>query len=419
LILYRAAWILPIVTPPVRGGWVLTSGGRVIGSAAFADQDSAGFGGPRAQDAGAEGGTAVAGQGSIETIDLGDVAVLPGLVNAHTHLELSWMRGRIPPSDSMPAWASRLLALRRDQEIEPSTPIVEAIREVRAAGTALVGDVTNTLAPYDLLADSELGAAIFKELLGFNVASPEQIVAAARSELARLMPLELLRPSIVPHAPYSVSPALFRAIARAAGDRPLSVHVGESLDEMEFLRDGTGAWRELLGRLGAWNEGWESPGCGPVEYLDRLGLLNARLLAVHGTQLDDGELARLAAAGATLVTCLRSNRWTGAGTPPIDRFYRSGVRLAIGTDSLASVEDLNLFQELAEVRRLVPQVPARRLLESATISGAAALGFAEEFGTIEPGKRADLIAVRVPRATEDVEEYLLSGIEPDAIRWLS
>ena len=389
-----------------------------MSSAAFAGQSFAGFGAPRASDVGAEGGTAVAAPGSIETIDLGDVAILPGLVNAHTHLELSWMRGRIPPSDSMPAWASRLMGLRRDQAIEPSTPIADAIREVRAAGTALVGDVSNTLAPYDLLADSELGAAIFKELMGFNAASPEQIVAAARSELDGLMPVELLRPSIVPHAPYSVSPALFRAIARAAGDRPLSVHVGESLDEMEFLRDGTGAWRELLGRLGAWNEGWESPGCGPVEYLDRLGLLNARLLAVHGTQLDDGELARLAAAGATLVTCLRSNRWTGAGTPPIDRFYSSGVRLAIGTDSLASVDDLNLFQELAEVRRLVPHVPPGRLLESATIAGAAALGFAGEFGTIEPGKRADLIAVRVPRATEDVEEYLLSGIEPDAIKWL-
>ena len=353
-----------------------------------------------------------------ETVDLGDVAILPGLVNAHTHLELSWMRNRIPPGDSMPAWASRLMALRFDQGADPPGPIAEAIREVRAAGTALVGDVTNTLAPYDLLADSDLGGAIFKEILGFNPSSPEQMVAAAQSELDGLTPLAWLRASIVPHAPYSVSPALFRAIARAAADRPLSVHVGESLDEMQFLREGTGAWRELLGRLGVWNEGWHAPGCGPVEYLDRLGLLNARLLAVHGTQLDDGELARLTAAGATLVTCPRSNQWTGAGTPSIGRFYESGVRLAIGTDSLASVDDLNLFRELAEVRRLAPHVPARRLLESATIAGAAALGFAEDFGSIEPGKRADLIAVRAPHAVEDVEEYLVSGLQPDVIRWL-
>jgi cytosine/adenosine deaminase-related metal-dependent hydrolase len=166
-------------------------------------------------------------------------------------------------------------------------------------------------------------------------------------------------------------------------------------------------------------EDWQPPQCGPVEYLDRLGLVTNRLLAVHGVELDDGELARLAAAGATVVTCPRSNRWTGAGTPPIDRFYASGARVAIGTDSLASVEDLNLFAELAEVRRLARGVPAARLLESATTHGAAALGFDTEFGTIEPGKRADLIAVRVPAGLEDVEEYLLGGgIEPDAIAWL-
>lgn len=400
MIVYRAAWILPIAAPPVRGGWVLAGGGCIMGYGAAETPPN--FLSPE----------------PVETVDLGDVAILPGLVNAHTHLELSWMRSRIPPSDSMPAWASRLMTLRRDQEIEPSTPIVEAIREVRAAGTALVGDVTNTLAPYDLLADSELGGVVFKELLGFNAANPDQMVASTRVELEALTPLAWLRPSVAPHAPYSVSPALFRAIARAAGDRPMSVHIGESVDEMQFLRDGTGAWRELLGRLGTWNDEWQPPLCGPVEYLDRLGLVNERLIAVHGTQLDDGELARLAAAGATLVTCPRSNRWTGAGTPPVGRFYESGVRLAIGTDSLASVEDLNVFGELAEVRRIAPQVPARRLLESATIAGAAALGFAEDFGSIEPGKRADLIAVRVPHTIEDVEEYLLSGIEPDAITWL-
>ena len=153
--------------------------------------------------------------------------------------------------------------------------------------------------------------------------------------------------------------------------------------------------------------------------MDRLGLLTPQLLAVHGTQLDEHEIARLAQAGATIVTCPRSNRWTGAGTPPIEQFYASGVRVAIGTDSLASVEDLNVFAELAAVRQLAPHVPAARILESATIHGATALGFASEFGTLAPGKRADLIAVRVPSGVEDVEEYLLSGIEPPDIKWLS
>jgi cytosine/adenosine deaminase-related metal-dependent hydrolase len=398
--IYRAGWILPIATPPQGDGWVLTDHGRVI---------DLGAGEPSAMPALAKG---------VEVIDLGDAVILPGLVNAHTHLELSWMRDLLPPGGSMPEWASRLIALRRTVDRDPAEPISDAAREARAAGTSLVGDVTNTLAVYDALADSDLGGAVFREVLGFSASNPAQLVADAQAELEMLMPLQWLRPSVVPHAPYSVSPALFRAIAAAAGARVISVHLGESEEEIRFLRDGTGAWRELLGQLGAWTDAWQPPGCGPVEYLDRLGLVSSRLLAVHGTQLKAPELARLAEAGAAIVTCPRSNRWTGAGTPPVDAFYASGVRIAIGTDSLASVEDLNVFGELAALRRLAPHVPASRLLESATIHGAAALGFEADFGTIAPGKRADLIAVRVPHGVEDVEEYLLTGIEPDAIRWL-
>ena len=136
-------------------------------------------------------------------------------------------------------------------------------------------------------------------------------------------------------------------------------------------------------------------------------------------QLTDRELTRLAWAGATLVTCPRSNRWVGAGDPDVARFYASGVRVAIGTDSLASAEDLNLFAEMAQIRRLGPSVPARVILESATRTGADALGFGPDHGTIEPGKRAALIAVRVPDTVGDVEEYLLGGIAPADIRWLA
>src|SRR3954447_96766 len=349
MITYRAAWILPIDGPPIAGGAVTVDRDRIVAVGPAAD-------------------------GPVE--DLGAVAILPGLVNAHTHLELSWMRGQVPPNASMPAWAASLMALRRTVSHEPPEPIGDAIGEARRSGTCLVGDVTNTFATYEPLLDSELSAALFRELLGFSAPDPEAVVAAAEAQIATLMPVAWLRPSIVPHAPYSVSPALMRAIAKANGQRPLSVHLGESAQEVQFLREGTGEWRTLLESLRVWNAGWSAPGCGPVAYLDDLGLVNDRLLAVHGVQFTDGELARLAAAGATVVTCPRSNRWTGAGTPPIDRFYASGVQVAIGTDSLASVEDLNLFAELAEVRRLAPGVSASRLLESATLIGARALGFA-------------------------------------------
>ncbi len=409
--IHRAAWVLPMVAPPIRDGWVAVEDGRIVGVGGPAP------GPPPSRE---RFRRATAGKPAPR------IAILPGLVNAHTHLELSWMRGRIPPGEAMPAWATRLIALR--QERGPSErgtlvprqghdPIVEAIKEARATGTSLVGDITNSLASWEPLAASNLSASVFLELLGFN-ADADQLLTNAQAQLATLPPSDSLCRSIVPHAPYSVSPGLFRAIARFSADRAVSIHLGESQEEVRFLQDGTGPWRELLEQVGAWNPDWVPPACGPVEYLDRLGLVNDRLVAVHAVQLTNGELRQLAAHGATVVTCPRSNRWTGAGDPPIERFYASGVNVAIGTDSLASVEDLNMFAEMAAVRTLAPSTPARDILRSATLAGARALGFGHAFGSIEPGKRADLLAVHVPAGVEDVEEYLVAGISPSAVEWI-
>jgi 5-methylthioadenosine/S-adenosylhomocysteine deaminase len=160
------------------------------------------------------------------------------------------------------------------------------------------------------------------------------------------------------------------------------------------------------------------PCCGPAEYLDRLGVLDDRMLVVHGVQFSSEDLDRVAAKRATLVTCPRGNIRTGAGEPPIEDFFRSGVHVAVGTDSLASVNDLNIFSELAELRRLAPSIPARQLLESATLNGARALGFDDDLGSIEPGKRDRLLAVNLTNDVADAEEYLISGIDESCIRWL-
>src|SRR5690606_12639328 len=125
---------------------------------------------------------------------------------------------------------------------------------------------------------------------------------------------------------------------------------------------------------------------------------------------------RLRDLGVTVVSCPRSNVYVGVGSPPLEAFYAAGLDVAFGTDSLASVDDLNMFAELHEARRIAPSIPARRLLESATRIGARALGFGDLFGTIEPGKRAALIAVTVPDDVRDVEEYLVSGIRAEQIR---
>ena len=402
MIVHRAAWVLPIAAPPIRNGWVAVDRGTIVG-----------VGGP---------GLSESPLGRVEGSSDAAAelrAILPGLVNAHVHLELSYMRGAIPEASSMPAWAARLIELRRAPSAEPQGSIAAAVEEARAFGTALVGDVTNTLASYEAIARSPLHAAIFFEQLGFRGEDGEARVEAAEARLETLPQHDRLRSSVVPHAPYSVAPGILRAIGALGRSRVVSVHLAESAEEVQFLAAGTGAWRAILERLGVWDSSWKCPGCGPVEYLDRCGLLTEGLLAVHGVQLTDVELAKLAAAGATVVTCPRSNAWTGAGAPPISRFYRSGVRVAVGTDSLASVDDLNVFTELAAMRQAAPDVSAGRLLQSATESGAEALGFGAELGTITPGKRAELIAVRLPADVKDVEEYLIGGVQAADIQWLN
>lgn len=400
---YRAGWLLPISQPPIRDAWLRTDRGRIVA-----------FGHSRPGDFTAS-----------DEIDLGHVAVLPGLVNAHTHLELSWMRGRIPEADDFPAWIRSVLALAREARPgvgETVRAITDAIDEAQAFGTAVVGDISNSLASSAALAERGMPAVVFHELIGFRSADASRIVGEAVERLEHVPASSTLRHTLAPHAPYSVSPALFGAIRTTLLKTPFarsSVHLGESNAEMAFLRDGTGPWRELLEALGTWDPSWVAPKCNPVDYVHQMGFLDERLLVVHGVQFGAPELERLVATGATLVTCPRGNLRTGAGEPPIAEFFASGARVAVGTDSLASVPDLNLFAEVAEMRRLSPGTAARLLLESATAAGAQALGFESDFGTVEAGKRDRLIGVELDGPVSNVEEYLVSGIHASQIRWLS
>jgi len=399
---YSAQWIVPIVGPPIHNGFITVNHEDRI--------ETIGGGSPAHATA------------------LGNVVILPVLVNAHTHLELSFLRGRVPPSDSFHDWVTSLMQSRRSMR-DPESPEIldgarQAIVEARRTGTGLIGDISNTLVTVDLLRAATMPAHVFYEQIGFNIPDVSVKIAEARAVVTALArdAGDAIRVSLAPHAPYSVSPALFKAI-RASLDETrgsvTSVHLGESPQEIQFLRDGTGPARTMLERLGVWTDEWTPPAASPVEYLARLGFIDASTAVVHGVQFDADDLARLKAIGATLVSCPRSNRHVGAGSPPLERFYESGVRVAFGTDSLASVADLNMFNELAEARRIAPSVSARRLLESATVNGARALGRDSEFGSFEIGKRFAITTVLLPaRPVSDVEEYLVDGVEPEMINRL-
>ena len=399
--IFRAAWVLPIAGPPLRDGWVAVENGIVVGIGTAGTRGTVG--------------------------DLGNVAVLPALVNAHTHIELSYLAGAVPPAVQFLDWIRAVISARRRYP-DPRDPAIlsaarAALAAARASGTGLIGDVSNTLVTVPLLREAGMPARVFYELLGFNIDDPSGRVRAARTAIDALRePVGDVRLSLAPHAPYSVSPALFAALRRdldAHPDDVSTVHLSESSDEVEFIAHGSGGWRELLTALDVWSPAWQPPGTSPAAYLADAGFLDPRVLAVHAAHCGGDDLARLRALGTTIVSCPRSNRHVGVGDPPLERFYAAGVDVAFGTDSLGSVADLNMFAELAAARRLAPRVAARRLLESATLRGACALGFGDALGSIEPGKRAALIAVRVPAHAADVEEYLVSGIQPGEITWLN
>jgi len=404
MIRLSAAWIVPIDRPPIRDGWVAVDEGRIVAVGSGDSHEATAFGALR---------------------HLGEVALMPGLVNAHVHLELSWLRDRVPPAADFTSWIQQLFAARGGAGERPGDPEVvgaarQAAREAREFGTAAVGDISNSLAAVGAIAETGMQGLVFHELLGFNETTGALIERTrdARAAAARVSPR--VRVSVAPHAPYSVSAELFAAIRTeviTSAEPYTSIHVGESPEELELLHSGGGPWSTLLRRLGAWRADWIPPGVDPVEYLDEMGIIDAKTLVVHAVQLTDASLARLRRRGATIVTCPRSNQWVGVGVPPIERFYLSGVPVAVGTDSLASVADLNVFAELKNLRWLASSVPARRLLESGTLIGARALGLEARLGTLSVGKDADILSIRIPDGVEDVEEYLVSGVEASVISW--
>jgi cytosine/adenosine deaminase-related metal-dependent hydrolase len=402
--LFTADWVLPISAPPVHGGWIAVEGGRIAARGTASESPLP--------------------PGPCE--HLGHVALMPGLANAHTHLELSYLRDEVPPGASFVEWIRAVMAARRRQPDPRAAIIMEGVEagigEAVASGTALVGDISNTLVTFEPLARSPLGGVVFYELIRFNIEDPSSLIDEACRRLDGLPAGGRVRSALAAHAPYSVAPSLFRAIRRAADRDPLapySVHLAESAEEVRFVERADGPWRAVLEELGTWSPSWSAPGVSPVHYLDDAGFLGPRTLAVHGVQMSMDDLGRLAARGTTLVACPRSNGHTGAGAPPLEDFYESGVQVAIGTDSLASAPDLNLFAELATMRALSPSIPASRLLDSATRVGARALGFETDYGTLDSGKKAPILAVQVPPGLDDVEEYLVSGIQPEQVRWIA
>ncbi|MEE9519118.1 MAG: amidohydrolase family protein [bacterium] len=384
--LFTADWVAPVASPPIPEGGVLVEGPRIVEVG-------------RAQ--------ALRRAGLDEVEDLAGHLLLPGLVNAHTHLELSFLKGRLSPSLPFDGWIEALVGeLREADEATLADAARSGLAELTASGTTAVGDISRTGISYPIIADSGLKGVVFVEVLGFHPDHEQGALEAAAGALDRLAgrPESALRVGITPHAPYSTSPALYREAAALAHTRglPLALHLAETPEEELFVREGRGPLRDLLARFGIWYEDFPIPGCSPVAYLESLGVL-AGALAVHCNTVSGDDIERLSAAGARVVLCPTSNAWFGRPSrQPLPLMLEAGLLCALGTDSLASNDRLDLLSEMTLCAAAHPELAPETVLHMATDWAAEALGLSERCGSLEAGKAADLVALRLPAG--DIKE---------------
>lgn len=383
--LFDAAWVLPVAAPPIRDGVVAVRDGRIVWVGA--------------------GGAADAPAG--ERHALGPGVLLPGLVNAHCHLELSALAGRLDASRGFTAWIEALVEARAQLPREVAREATDrAIRALEAGGTVALGDVSNALDHIDLLERSTLTSVVFFEQLGWDPAQAKAILDQADARLASVgsQPAANVVVRLAAHAPHSVSPELMAGLVARGG--PAALHLAESPDETRFLARGDGAWSEFLRRrVGALP--FTPPGSSPVAYADSLGVLRPGVVAAHCVHAGAADIATLRARGVHAVLCPRSNLALGVGLPPLEVLLEAGTSLALGTDSLASAPSLELLEDARVLHRAFPRVPAATLVEMATAGGARALGL-RELGSLLPGQRAALAFAAAPGAVSDACAFLLS-----------
>jgi cytosine/adenosine deaminase-related metal-dependent hydrolase len=401
-----ARWIVPVDGPPVENGRLVIEGGCLA-----AIERSAGGGG---------------GRGHVD-IDYGDAAILPGLVNAHTHLELSAFRGRLGYPGSFTGWLRGVVSL---QTGENSPRIMDeamglGLEESLAAGVTMLADIGCGERAVKGWSGTRSGIAGFFEAIGMgprrddsHPRSLARALAACEAGRGCGMQERIFVTGISPHAPYSTAPEVYAAAlgyCRRHG-LPICTHLAETPEEGEFLARGTGPFRELLEERGLWDGSFEPPGCSPVAYAGRLGLLAARALLAHVNYASDGDIALLARHRCSVVYCPRTHRFFEHAPHRYREMLSAGLNVCLGTDSLASSPDLSILGELRFLRAADPFPPDDLLLEMATLRGARALGLEDRIGTLAPGRRADLVVIPVASSgARPLEDILRSTASPAAV----
>ncbi len=338
---------------------------------------------------------------------LENAVLLPGLINVHTHLEL-------PPlldatrSKEFPEWVMNLIQAKKtiDTRDYESTAKLN-VKGLLECGTTAVGEIcTHSVSP-DILKQSGLRAVVYREIISMNPKSPVPHL----SSLVSRSPSRLVMSGLSPHAPYTVSETVLLQIKKLALWKKLRLcmHVAESNDEIRLFQGKKSGFEKLYKAVG-WERDWAPSARSPFEYLNRLGLLNSNFLAVHAVQATDKDIALIKKSKVFVAHCPRSNKETRVGRMPLKKFLDAGITVGLGTDSLASTPSLSMWDEMRYAYRIHRRdgITPRDIFRLATIGGAKALGLDKEIGTIEKGKKADIIAVPLPKKnTGDLYSDLL------------
>ncbi|ORJ61604.1 amidohydrolase family protein [Geothermobacter hydrogeniphilus] len=393
--IYTARYLLPISSPPVAGGAMLVTGEQIVAVGPLNDLRAAGT--------------------AAEVVDFGDKVLLPPLTNAHTHLELTdfpaWAveagEDELTGAEDFVDWVLRLVRVKRARPAEDFMPAIQrGLRLCLESGTGVIGDILSFHSAVDAYRQSPLLGSVFFETLGRDPQLFSSLLERIGKRLDR-SPSSCLSAAVSPHAPYTVAAELLRRVfSLAAGHRcPAAIHLAESPAESELLRSGTGP---LVDRLYP-RAGWSPPappecGLSPVAWLEEQGGLRPDILLVHGVQVDAGDVVRLKRHGSGVVLCPRSNEKLRVGRAPVELYRRTGIPLALGTDSLASNDSLSMWDELAAARRIYADaLDPVDLLRAATLGGARLLGVDARIGTLEPGRGAHFQVVDLPPAANPSE----------------
>jgi 5-methylthioadenosine/S-adenosylhomocysteine deaminase len=346
-------------------------------------------------------------------------ALVPGLVNTHTHLELTGLGGRIAAA-GFPEWIAQLRRLKEARSHEEFLAAArQGVTDCFAAGVTTVADTGDTGTVIQALAEAGGSGIAYLEVFGPHPDQCAESLAGLRRRAEALQPFatERVRLGISPHAPYSVSGPLFRAAsawARSEG-LPLAVHIAESHEELALLADGSGAFAAAWARRGIPVP--EPAGDSPVAWLDRHEVLGPDLLCIHTVHAGAEDVARLARTGSAVAHCPLSNAAHRHGTASLGALLGAGIRVGCGTDSVASVGALDL---LAEVRaaRAIAGLGAEAAFRLCTVDAARAIGLDGEIGSLEAGKRGDAAVIAVGETADPLEAVLASAPDDVLSTWV-